>query len=101
MRPRFDDDRRQELLDDIIKIIVERGFSDITISELASELHCSASSLYKVASNKDGLIVLAISRWGELALENMELSSKRGKTDLERAPALLECRDGEHQSSLP
>jgi AcrR family transcriptional regulator len=85
LRARFDDDRRQELLNGVIKIITARGFSNLTISELASDLHCSASSLYKIASNKDGLIVLAISRWGELALENMEESSKRGKTDLERA----------------
>ena len=85
MRARFDDDRRLELLDGVIKIIIERGFSDITISELASELHCSASSLYKIASNKDGLVVLAIARWGELALEDFEARSLQGKTSIDKA----------------
>ena len=69
----------------IIKIIMERGFSNITISELASELHCSASSLYKIASNKDGLVVLAIARWGELALEDFEAQALHGATSIEKA----------------
>ncbi len=85
MRARFDDARRQELLDEIIIIITERGFSNITILELASELHCSASSLYKIASNKDGLVVLAIARWGELALEDFESQALRGATSIEKA----------------
>ncbi len=85
MRARFDDDRRQELLDGVIKIITERGFSNITISGLASELHCSASSLYKIASNKDGLVVLAIARWGELALEDFEAQALHGATSIEKA----------------
>ena len=85
MRARFDEARRQELLDEIIIIITERGFSNITISELASELHCSASSLYKIASNKDGLVVLAIARWGELALEDFEAQALHGATSIEKA----------------
>ncbi len=85
MRARFDDARRQELLDEIIIIITERGFSNITISELASELHCSASSLYKIASNKDGLVVLAIVRWGELALADFDNRSLQGITSIDKA----------------
>jgi AcrR family transcriptional regulator len=82
---RFDDDRRQELLDGVIGIITARGFSEVTISEMARELHCSASSLYKIASNKDGLVVLAITRWGELVLEDMEVHALRGQTATDKA----------------
>jgi AcrR family transcriptional regulator len=82
---RFDDDRRQELLDGVIGIITARGFSEVTISEMAHELHCSVSSLYRIASNKDGLVLLAITRWGELALEHMEVNALRGKTAADRA----------------
>ena len=85
MRTRLDDDRRLELLDGVINIIVERGFSDVTISEMANELHCSVSSLYKLASNKDGLVVLAIARWGELVLTDMEVRSKKGHASIEKA----------------
>ncbi len=85
MPKRFDDDRRLELLDGMVDIIIERGFSEVTVSDMANELHCSVSSLYKIATNKDGLIVLAIARWGDLALEKMEAQSLRGKTAVDRA----------------
>ena len=85
MPTRLDDERRLELLDGVVDIIIERGFSDVTVSEMANELHCSVSSLYKIASNKDGLIVLAIARWGDIALEHMEARSLRGVTAIERA----------------
>jgi AcrR family transcriptional regulator len=89
MRARFDDDRRKELLDGVVGIITRRGFADVTISELARELHCSASSLYRIASSKDSLVVLAISHWGESALENMESRARKGKSSSERARLYL------------
>ncbi len=85
MRTRLDNDRRLELLDGVMNIIVERGFSDVTISEMANELHCSVSSLYKIASNKDGLVVLAIARWGELSFAEMEARLLKGSSSIERA----------------
>ena len=50
----------------------------MTVSEMANEMHCSVSSLYKIASNKDELVVLAIARWGELSLADMEGRSEKG-----------------------
>jgi AcrR family transcriptional regulator len=85
MPRQYSKNRRQELLDGVMKIIAARGFSEVTISDMASELHCSASSLYKVASNKDSLVVLAIVSWGELALKDWEAQALRGKTASERA----------------
>ncbi len=32
-----------------MRIIAERGFSDVQIAELTRELHCSAPTLYKIA----------------------------------------------------
>ncbi len=68
-----------------MNIISARGFSDVTISEMAGELHCSLASLYKIAPNKDSLVALAISRWGELALAKGEASARGGKTAVDRA----------------
>jgi len=85
LRIRFDEERRQELLDGVVGIITARGFSEVTISEIAHELHCSVSSLYKIASNKDGLVVLAITRWGELVLEDMEVHALQGQNAADRA----------------
>ena len=66
-------------------IISARGFSDVTIMELARELRCSGSTLYKIASSKDGLVVLAIARWSKLSRERMEVRALRGATAADRA----------------
>ena len=85
MRKRFDDNRREELLDGVMRIISAHGFSKVTILELAKELHCSGSSLYKIAPNKDSLVMLAITHWGERTLKNIEAQAIRGKTAADRA----------------
>jgi AcrR family transcriptional regulator len=77
--------RREELLDGVMGIIGERGFSDVRISEIAAELHCSVASLYKIAPSKDSLVLLAIGRWGERTLANLEVGAQRSTTASERA----------------
>ena len=85
MRRRLDDARRDELLDGVMLIIAERGFSEVQVSEMARELHCSVATLYKIAPSKDSLVLLAIARWGELTLADLEVGARRGKTASERA----------------
>ena len=68
MPRRLDDERREELLDGVMRIIAARGFSEVQVSEIARELHCSVATLYKIAPSKDSLVLLAIARWGELTL---------------------------------
>jgi AcrR family transcriptional regulator len=77
--------RREDLLDGVMRIIGARGFSGVRISEIAAELHCSVASLYKIAPSKDSLVLLAIGRWGELTLTNLEVCAQQGKTASERA----------------
>ncbi len=72
MRKRLDDGRRDELLDGVMRIIVVRGFSKVQISEIARELNCSASTLYKIAPSKESLLILAIERWGRITFEGLE-----------------------------
>jgi AcrR family transcriptional regulator len=85
VRKRFNDDRRDELLDGVMRIIGERGFSDVRISEMAGELHCSAATLYKIAPSKDSLVLLAMARWGELTLADIDARAQKGATASERA----------------
>ena len=85
MRKRLDEDRRDELLDGVMRIIAERGFSQVTIAELARELQCSAATLYKIAPSKDSLVLLAIARWADVTFADMEARSAKGKTASERA----------------
>jgi AcrR family transcriptional regulator len=85
VRKRLDEDRRDELLDGVMRIIAERGFSQVTIAELARELKCSAATLYKIAPSKDSLVLMAIARWADVTFADMEARSARGKTASERA----------------
>ena len=80
MRKRLDEDRRDELLDGVMRVIAERGFSQVTVAELARELHCSAATLYKIAPSKDSLVLLAIARWADVTFADMEARSAKGKT---------------------
>jgi len=77
--------RRDELLDGVMGMIAERGFSDVRMADIAGELHCSLASLYKIAPNKDSLVVLAITRWGDMALADGEASARRAATAADRA----------------
>jgi AcrR family transcriptional regulator len=85
VRRRLDGDRRDELLDGVMRIIAERGFSQVTIAELARELRCSAATLYKIAPSKDSLVLLAVGRWADVTFADMEARSAKGKTASERA----------------
>ena len=85
MTRRLDDERREELLDGVMRIIAARGFSVVLISEIARELHCSVATLYKMAPSKDSLVLLAIARWGELTLARLEVSARQGTTASDRA----------------
>lgn len=85
MRKRLDEDRRDELLQGVMRIIAARGFSQVKVAELARELHCSVATLYKIAPNKDSLVLLAIGRWGDVTLSTLERRARRGKTATERA----------------
>jgi AcrR family transcriptional regulator len=85
VRKRLDEERRDELLDGFMRIIAERGFSQVTIAQLARELRCSAATLYKIAPSKDSLVLLAIARWADVTFADMEARSAMGATASERA----------------
>ena len=100
MRKRLDEDRRDELLDDVMRIIAERGFSQVTIAELARELRCSAATLYKIAPSKDSLVLLAIARWEKVTFADMETRSARGTTASERARVYFRVGAGAYRPSV-
>jgi len=85
MPRRLDEERRGELLDGVMRFIAMHGFSEARISDLARELHCSVSTLYKIAPNKDSLVVLAIVRWGQQTLADAEACSDLASNAIEKA----------------
>jgi AcrR family transcriptional regulator len=68
-----------------MRVISAEGFVALRLTDLAPQLHCSVATLYKIASSKDSLIVLAIARWGKLSLQDMEDRTLRGTTAADRA----------------
>lgn len=68
----LDEDRRDELLDGVLRIITARGFADVRIADIARELRCSVATLYKIAPSKDSLVLLAIGRWAMVNLGSIE-----------------------------
>jgi AcrR family transcriptional regulator len=87
VRKRLADGRREELLDGVMGLIAARGFSDVRVRVIAGELHCSVATLYKIAPSKDSLVVLALRRWGERTLEDIEARATRTSDPAERARA--------------
>ena len=85
MPKRLSDGRTEELLDGVMRIIAAQGFSGLKVTDLAPQLHCSVATLYKIAPSKDSLIVLAITRWGERTLEDIEIRAQKGTTASDRA----------------
>jgi AcrR family transcriptional regulator len=84
---RLDDDRRNELLDGVMRIIGVRGFSEVQVSEMARELRCSVATLYRIAPSKDSLVLLAFARWADVAFADLEAQSGNAATASGRARA--------------
>lgn len=59
-RPRLNDERRSDLLRRIQDVILDEGFANLTVDELAARLQCSKSTLYAVSSSKEFLVTTAI-----------------------------------------
>ncbi len=69
------------------------------MSDLAWELSCSMSSIYKLAPNKDSLVTLAIGKWGADALRDAEAAAATGETAWDRARRYIRS-GGESVGSL-
>jgi len=85
VRKRLDHGRREELLDGLMRIISERGFAKVGVAEVADELHCSVTTLYKIAPSKESLVLLAIQRFADQTLAKLDDCAERGTTPAERA----------------
>ncbi len=53
--------RQRELLDELGRIF-DKGFTDVTMAELASRLNCSLRTLYGLAPSRDELVLMVVDR---------------------------------------
>jgi AcrR family transcriptional regulator len=72
-RRAVDTGRRDEILQRATSVLLEEGFTSITVDDLARRLRCSKATLYSVASTKEQLVVAATKRFFEQATRHIEV----------------------------
>ena len=82
---RLDGDRTAELLDGAMAVFAARGFAELRMTDLAGELRCSTGTLYKLAANKDSLVLLCLDRWAATTLREMSFAADAQADPLTRA----------------
>ena len=84
-RTRLKNGRKEELLDGVMRIAAARGFAELKMADLARELHCSVATLYKLAPSKIGLVIVALERWGDQLLTEIDARACECSTPSARA----------------
>ncbi|MEO0492836.1 MAG: hypothetical protein AAF081_05415, partial [Actinomycetota bacterium] len=54
-------ERQREILDELGRIF-DKGFVDVTMAELASQLNCSLRTLYGLAAGRNALVLMVVDR---------------------------------------
>lgn len=58
-----DSARLRQLVDDVEVIIFRDGFLHLTMDDIAAEVRCSKTTLYRLAPRRERLFELAVKRW--------------------------------------
>lgn len=66
------DERREALLGQLEELVLDRGFSDLTLDQVAAELRCSKSALYAIAASKEQLVTMVVKRFFREATAKIE-----------------------------
>lgn len=70
--------RRLALFDALVALILDEGFAHLTLDDLAARLHCSKSTLYRLADSKEQLVRAATVHFFRGATEQVEASVASG-----------------------
>lgn len=66
------EERREELLDELVELFLAEGFLSFGMGDLASRLRCSRSTLYLVASSKESIVLTVVRRYFRRAARRIE-----------------------------
>jgi len=88
LRP--DQKRRESLLEELTDIVLSEGFAHLRVGGLADRLHCSRSTLYKLAPSKDELIVMLCERYINRAIDDALLKTEGCETVREKLVAFAD-----------
>ena len=83
--------RQQVLRDRLMALVLNEGFSQLTMDQVAAQLKCSKRSLYALAASKEQLAVLAVREFFKQATEQVEAAIARTRAPAKRVTRYLEA----------
>ncbi|MFF1817005.1 TetR/AcrR family transcriptional regulator [Kribbella sp. NPDC058245] len=81
--------RQSELLDRLLSLFLDQGFSRFTLDDLAAELRCSKTTLYALAPSKEQLAVEVVKHYFKNATAQVESAVARQTRHDRRIAAYL------------
>jgi len=93
--------RREELVERLIELFLDRGFAELGIADLAALLRCSKSTLYAVADSKEQIIVTVVKAFFRRATDRVEARLAGEADPRERVEAYLRAISTELAAASP
>jgi AcrR family transcriptional regulator len=66
------DERREQLLEELVELFLAEGFLRFGVGDLAARLRCSRSTLYAVADSKEQIVRTVVRRYFRRAADRIE-----------------------------
>jgi AcrR family transcriptional regulator len=70
--------RQREVLDALEKLVVQGGFAELTMAQIAARVNCSLRTLYEISPSKDALVLTVVDRRlhriGRAAIASLDVS---------------------------
>ena len=83
--------RQAQLRDALVDLVLEQGFSHLTMDQFAAQLNCSKRTLYALASSKEQLAVLAVRHFFKRATDQVEAAIAHTRVPAKRVARYLEA----------
>jgi AcrR family transcriptional regulator len=83
--------RQAHLRDALVDLVLEQGFSHMTMDQFAAQLSCSKRTLYALASSKEQLAVLAVRHFFKRATDQVEAAIAHTRAPAKRVARYLEA----------
>jgi len=88
-RRRIDAARRDDLLAQLQQLVLQEGFSQLTVDDLAARLQCSKTTLYAISSSKEYLVTTVIKHFFRDATASIERQIETVREPSERIAVYL------------
>jgi AcrR family transcriptional regulator len=83
--------RQTDLRDALVQLVLDQGFTHLTIDQVAASLNCSKRTLYTLAASKEQLAALAVRHFFRRATDQVEAAIARVRTPERRVARYLEA----------